>query len=224
MISVLDRLGAREQTAVDRVHNRSSSNHPAVKVAAVQTLDGVLSTLHLVELEVDVAGRVGVERDVDHVAVLLFGLLANLLFELLGPILTLLPTRRSVTMQPKTGRGRVHILGRVKHVAENHTATRHVDIDRQWLCLSLGLENLSLGRAAAWLVSSSELPHEGVSAVIVKVDAGNVSVIQRTGTGALVVISAAGAIKVGRRGSSAPGPGKGRSLELLLLLIALEPP
>jgi hypothetical protein len=98
VISVLDRLGAREQTAVDRVHNRSSSDHPAVKVAAVQALDGVLSTLNLVELEVDVAGRVGVERDVDDVAVFLFCLLADFLFEFLGPILTLLPVILSVTM------------------------------------------------------------------------------------------------------------------------------
>ena len=61
VISDLDRLGAREQTAVDRVHNRSSSDHPPIKIAAVEPLDGVLSALDLVELEVDVALRVGVE-------------------------------------------------------------------------------------------------------------------------------------------------------------------
>lgn len=60
MISVLDRLGAREQTAVDRVHNRSSADHASTEVAAVEALDGVLPALHLVELEVDVALRVGI--------------------------------------------------------------------------------------------------------------------------------------------------------------------
>jgi hypothetical protein len=50
VISVLDRLGAREQTAVDRIHNRRSADHPSAKVPAVQTLDGVLAALDLVEL------------------------------------------------------------------------------------------------------------------------------------------------------------------------------
>jgi len=91
VISVLDRLGAREQTAVDRVHDRSSSDHPSVKVAAVQALDGVLSARDLVELEINVALRVGVERDVHNVAVLLLGLEADFVLELLGPVLTHLP-------------------------------------------------------------------------------------------------------------------------------------
>ncbi len=57
MISFSDSLGAREQTAVDGVHNRCGGDHPASEVAAVQALDGVLAALDLVELEVDVSGR-----------------------------------------------------------------------------------------------------------------------------------------------------------------------
>jgi hypothetical protein len=60
VISVLDRLGAREQTAVDRIHNRRSADHPSAKVPAVQTLDSVLTALDLVELEVNVALGVGI--------------------------------------------------------------------------------------------------------------------------------------------------------------------
>jgi len=106
---------------------------------------------------------------------------------------------------------------------ENHAATRHADINRQWLRLSLGLEDLSLRLAVAWLVSSRQLAHERVSAVIVKVDARDVGVVQRTGTSALLVVSAAGTVEVGRLGASAPRSGERRSLELLLIL-ALESP
>ena len=59
-ISVSDRFGAREQTAVDGIHNRCGADHPSAEVAAIEALDGVLATLDLVELEVDVALRVGI--------------------------------------------------------------------------------------------------------------------------------------------------------------------
>jgi hypothetical protein len=98
VISVSDGPGAREQTAVDGVHNRSSCDHPSIKITAVQALDGVLSALDLVELEVDVARRIGVKSDVDDVAVLLLGLLSNLFFELLGPVLALLSAAASVKL------------------------------------------------------------------------------------------------------------------------------
>ncbi len=55
VISVLDRFGTREQTAVDCVDDGCSSNHPSAKVPSVETFDGVLSSLDLIELEVDVA-------------------------------------------------------------------------------------------------------------------------------------------------------------------------
>lgn len=49
VISVLDSFCAREQTAVECVYHRRSSNHTAAKVAAIETLDGVLASLHSVE-------------------------------------------------------------------------------------------------------------------------------------------------------------------------------
>ena len=61
VISILYSLGAREQTAVDCIHNRCGADHASTKVSAVESLDGVLAPLNLVELEVDVALRVGVE-------------------------------------------------------------------------------------------------------------------------------------------------------------------
>lgn len=60
MISVLDRFGARKQTAVDRIHNRRSADHSSAEVPAIQTFDGILAALDLVELQVDVALRIGI--------------------------------------------------------------------------------------------------------------------------------------------------------------------
>lgn len=106
---------------------------------------------------------------------------------------------------------------------QDHATARHVDIDGERLRLRrLGLEDLSLSLAAGWLVSSCQLPHEGVSTVIVKVDASDISVIQGTGARALFVIPAAGAIEIGRRLASAAGARESGSL--VLLILALESP
>jgi hypothetical protein len=76
----LDCSSAREQTAVDGIHNRRCVDHSSAKVSAVETFDRVLAALDLVKLEVDVAGGVGVDGDVDNVSVLLFGFLSNIIF------------------------------------------------------------------------------------------------------------------------------------------------
>lgn len=55
MISILDSLCAREQTAVDSIHNRSGANHASTKVTPVQTLNSILASLDLVELEINIA-------------------------------------------------------------------------------------------------------------------------------------------------------------------------
>lgn len=91
-LATLESLGVGpEKTGVDRVNNWGSSDHPAAKVPAVQTLDRILATRDLVELEVDIALGVGVDRDVDHVAVLGLGLFTHVVLELLDPAFTLFP-------------------------------------------------------------------------------------------------------------------------------------
>jgi hypothetical protein len=159
---------------------------------------------------------------VHHVAVFLGGFLPDFILELLGPVLALLPVNRLASAAKSRTRG--YALGGVKHVAEHHTATRHADIDGERLRLSLGLENLSLRLAVVWLVSSCQLPHESVAAVVVKVDTSNVGVIEGTGAGALVVVPATGAVEVGRLRASPSRSGEGGTLELLLLILALESP
>lgn len=68
-----------EETGVDGIYHWRSSDHPAAKVATVKALDCVLASLHLVKLEIDIAFRVGLDGDVDDVAVFVLRLLTNIL-------------------------------------------------------------------------------------------------------------------------------------------------
>lgn len=125
-------------------------------------------------------------------------------------------------MRPK-GQG-IDVLSRVKHVVENNASAGHVHVDRQRLGLRLGLENLSLRNdASRGLVSSCQLPHEGITTIVVEVDTSNVGVVEGTGTGALFVVACASAIKVGGGGATSAGARESRSLELLMMILALEP-
>lgn len=54
VISILNSLGAREQTAVDCIHNRRGADHAAPKIAAVEPFNGILASLNFIKLEVDV--------------------------------------------------------------------------------------------------------------------------------------------------------------------------
>lgn len=90
MIS-LERSGTREQAAVDRVYDWRSVDHPATKESSVKTLNSILTTLYLIELEVNIALRVWVDRYVDDVSVLALRLLSNVIFQLLDPVIAFLP-------------------------------------------------------------------------------------------------------------------------------------
>lgn len=67
------------------------------KVAAVQTLDGLVTTFNTVEFNVDLAlVAVAVQTDVDNLAKLLVALGAEVVFEVLDPVRISLPVTRSV--------------------------------------------------------------------------------------------------------------------------------
>lgn len=68
-----------EETGVDGIYHWRSSDHPAAKVATVKALDCVLASLHLVKLEIDISFRVGLDGDVDDVAIFVLRLLTNIL-------------------------------------------------------------------------------------------------------------------------------------------------
>ena len=55
MSRALDRLGSREQTAVNSVDNGLRSDLFAAEKSSIQAFDGVFTTLDAVELQVDIA-------------------------------------------------------------------------------------------------------------------------------------------------------------------------
>ena len=55
-----DRFGSGEQTAVDSVDDGLGGDLSTTKETPVQALDGVLATLDAVELQVNIALRVGI--------------------------------------------------------------------------------------------------------------------------------------------------------------------
>jgi hypothetical protein len=86
----LDGLGPGEETAIDSVHDRLCGNLLATKETAIEALDGVLSALDTVELQINVALRVRIYRDVNNMAIFFFALLANVVLQFLDPGVTLL--------------------------------------------------------------------------------------------------------------------------------------
>lgn len=95
IISLLHRLRARKQTAVDSIHNRSRADHSSSEISAIKALDGILASLDTIKFKVDVSLRVRIERDVDNVTIFLLSFCADIVFELLLPVIARLPVNKS---------------------------------------------------------------------------------------------------------------------------------
>ena len=93
----LDSLGAGEETAIDGINNRLGCNTLATEKAAVKALDRIFAALNTVELQVNVALRVRIYRDVNNMAIFLFAFLANVVFQLLDPSFAFLSVNMSVS-------------------------------------------------------------------------------------------------------------------------------
>lgn len=79
-ISDSESLGVcSEETGVDGIYHRCSSDHSAAEVATVEALDCVFASLHLVKLEINISFGVGLDGDVDDVAIFVLRLLADIL-------------------------------------------------------------------------------------------------------------------------------------------------
>lgn len=104
-----------------------------------------------------------------------------------------------------------------KHVVKHNTATRHVDINREWLRLRLGLQDLSLVVAIGAIVGPGKLSHQRIATVVVKVDARNVRVVEGAGTARFLILSASRPVEGGCLRATSTGARKGGTLELLIL-------
>lgn len=72
---------------VDSVHHELCRDHATAEVASVEAADSVLATLDAIEFDVDLpVVVVEGETDMNNVAVLVFALLAHIIFEFLLPI------------------------------------------------------------------------------------------------------------------------------------------
>lgn len=77
--------GPREKRAVNGIDDRLSADLSPAEESAVEALYGVLAALDLVEFEVDVALGVGIEGDVDDLAVFFRALGADVVFKFFDP-------------------------------------------------------------------------------------------------------------------------------------------
>lgn len=75
---------------VDLVNNVGSTNSAVVEVAAVKTLEGLLTTSDRVELDKDISLRIGVNGDVNDFAVLGVAFSLDFRLKILRPISTIL--------------------------------------------------------------------------------------------------------------------------------------
>lgn len=78
-------LCAREETAVDCIHDRLCSDDFSAEKSPVQPLDGILTALDTVEFEVDVALRVRIYSNVNDVTIFLLTLSADVILQILDP-------------------------------------------------------------------------------------------------------------------------------------------
>lgn len=218
-VRALDGASAGEETAVDCIDNGSCCNHPAAKVSAVETQDGILASLNLVELQVDITLGVGVERDVDDVSILLFSFLTDVIFQFFSPVLAFFPV--TVLAGERRPRQWGNVLIRIEHVLENNAATGSVHVDRQRLGLSLGFHDLALVLGSGGVVGSSKLSHECIATVVVEIHTTNVCVIESAGAASLFAVAPSGSIKRGRLAATAAGSGEGRSLKVALVALVL---
>ena len=155
------------------------------------------------------------------VAIFLFGFLSNVILKLLDPAFTFFPVFALVKITDKDNSMKRNVLLGIKHIVQDYTATCHVYLDREGFGLSLRFNDRSFVLSAVGgLVRSSKFSHQGITTIIVKVHTSNVSVVQGTGTGCLVVVTAAGSIEARRLRTSSTSTGESRAL--IWLVLALE--
>lgn len=200
---LLDSLSTGEETAVDSVNDWLRRNPLAAKETTIQALNGVLAALNAVKLQVNVALRVWIYRNVNNMAIFFFALLANVVLQFLDPGFALLSATLSVIATVNTrGRGEVYLLGRVKHITEHDASARHVDINGQWFRLGLGSKDLLLFICRRFgFICTCKFPHQCVPTIVVEVHTRNICVVEGTGTASLLVFPAAGTVKIVRASS-----------------------
>ena len=185
--------GSAPERVVDLVHDIGGADHAVVEVAAVETLESLLTARDRVELDVDVALGVGIDSNVYDLSVLLVALALDFCLEVFDPVaaeVLLFP----VDMLAVTSTWNVvSILVGVKGVLDLDTLRRHDLVDNR--NTGLGDDGLSaLGRLLGW-VATGQSVHQLAPIVSLEVDAGNVGVVQGRCAADATVVLAVGAVE-----------------------------
>lgn len=84
-------FGPREETAVDGVNNRLSTDLPTAKESSIETSDSVLAARNFVEFEIDVALCVRVQSNMNNMAILALALVTHIVLQFLDPAFSFFP-------------------------------------------------------------------------------------------------------------------------------------
>ena len=107
----LNSLRPAEERAVNSINNRLRTDLSAAEEASIETFDGILPSLHAVELQVDVTLGVGVKSNVDYMPILLLTLGTDVVLKLLDPGFSLLPGVQSALFLQKGEGGDAYSVG-----------------------------------------------------------------------------------------------------------------
>jgi hypothetical protein len=175
------------QGVVDLVHNVWGTDSAEVEVAAVETLKGLLATADWVELDEDLSIGVGIDSNVNDLAVLLVALHLDFVLKILRPVGTIFFEFPVQMLAPYVDDSWWdHLLVGIESV---------LDLD------ALGRRNLvldgdtSFGHRAVVLLGrninlvASKVHHKLVAVNLLEVDTRHISIIKRRGTADATVIS-----------------------------------
>lgn len=218
----LDSSRAREEAVINSIHDEGRIDHAASEVATVEALNGVLSALHLLELEVNFALGVLVGGDVHNAAILGLALRFDIVLEFLYPVFAGFPISNNKIQRRVDGKklSELHLLFRVEHVSQDNASACRVGTDGQCIRFVTRLYHLRMVSAGRGFICTREFSHQRVSTVVVEVHPCHVRIIQCTPS-AISVVAAACPIE-GGHGASAASPREGGALEVRAVMPAVS--
>lgn len=211
--------GSSKEGIVDLVDDIRGADRAVVEVPAVETLKGLLAARDGIEFDIDISIRVGINRDVDDLAVFLGALILDFFLELFSPALAevLHFPRKVSTCMMLSKRG--DLLIGVKGILNLDALRSHRLVDDRsagfghWLRILL--------RGYVYLVAG-KVHHKLVAINLLEVHTSHVSIVQSGGTTDTAVISAVGAVEDAARATSisttSTSAAEGRALVACCLL------
>ena len=78
-------IGPPKQTRIYRIHNGAGWNPPPTEEPPIETLDGLFASLYLFKLYVDLSLAVGIQGDMNDMAVFALAFCFNVIFQIFNP-------------------------------------------------------------------------------------------------------------------------------------------